>query len=416
MECRRVPVGVESQQRDLLRASPGSCPARGRGGSGRGRSDSRSPPSRRTRRRGRRSPRCSPCAPGLRAAHSPARPDAPVLRGRRRSPRRCRTRAVVEVQLDAALDDDGRGRADPPRTASRRRARDPGVSRSSSGPSRRASWPAPRCRGTSGCGRRAASASGAGLRLRHTSGSVSSRIPTRGAATPPISAQAIAGASGSRASAASMSASENSGSSSVPGEVRVVGGEVEVAVAAEAEQDHALLAGLLAASASSITARIACAGSGAGMIPSVRANCTAAVERLVLLVGARLDRARLHEPAQHRRVAVVAQPAGVHGRRDEVVPERVHRHQRRQPGGVAEVVAVDAAGQRRARRGLGGDEPRARARRAGTGTPARRSSSRRRRSRRSRPAPRPPAPSAAIASCPITVWCSSTWLSTEPSE
>ena len=61
------------------------------------------------------------------------------------------------------------------------------------------------------------------------------------------------------------------------GEVGVVGGEVEVAVAAEAEQDRALLARLAcAASASSITARIACADSGAGMIPSVRANRTAA--------------------------------------------------------------------------------------------------------------------------------------------
>jgi hypothetical protein len=51
----------------------------------------------------------------------------------------------------------------------------------------------------------------------------------------------------------------------------------------------------------------------------------------------------------------------VHGRWDEVVPERVHRHQRRQPDGVAEVVRVDAARQRRARRRLGGDEPRGRA-------------------------------------------------------
>ena len=38
--------------------------------------------------------------------------------------------------------------------------------------------------------------------------------------------------------------------------------------------------------------------------------------------------------------------------------ERVHRHQRRHPDRVAVVVAVDAAGQRRARRGLGGDDPR----------------------------------------------------------
>jgi len=49
-----------------------------------------------------------------------------------------------------------------------------------------------------------------------------------------------------------------------------------VAVAAQAEQDRALLPASFAASASSIAARIAWAGSGAGMIPSVRANWTAA--------------------------------------------------------------------------------------------------------------------------------------------
>ena len=79
-------------------------------------------------------------------------------------------------------------------------------------------------------------------------------------------------------------------------------------------------------------------------------------ERLVLLVGARLDQAGLHEPAQHRRVAVVAEPARVHRRRHEVVAERVHRHERGQPDGVAEVVAVGAAGERRAGRRLGGEE------------------------------------------------------------
>jgi hypothetical protein len=47
-------------------------------------------------------------------------------------------------------------------------------------------------------------------------------------------------------------------------------------VAAEPEQDPRASPACLAASASSITARIAWAGSGAGMIPSVRANCTAA--------------------------------------------------------------------------------------------------------------------------------------------
>jgi hypothetical protein len=87
------------------------------------------------------------------------------------------------------------------------------------------------------------------------------------------------------------------------------------------------------------------------MMPSVRANWTAAAKVSVWPEGAGLDQPRLHEPTHHRRVAVVAQPAGVDGRRHEVVPEGVHRHHRRQARGVAVVVAVDAARQRRARRG-----------------------------------------------------------------
>jgi hypothetical protein len=44
---------------------------------------------------------------------------------------------------------------------------------------------------------------------------------------------------------------------------------------------------------------------------------------------------------------------------DEAVAERVHLHQRREPGRVAEVVGVDALGERGARRGLHGPELRA---------------------------------------------------------
>ena len=82
----------------------------------------------------------------------------------------------------------------------------------------------------------------------------------------------------------------------VPRQIRVVGAQVEVAMPAETEQDHALLAGLLAALASSIAARIACAGSGAGMIPSERANVIGRVERLVLPICP-----RLHEPVLDQR-------------------------------------------------------------------------------------------------------------------
>ena len=61
--------------------------------------------------------------------------------------------------------------------------------------------------------------------------------------------------------------------------------------------------------------------------------------------------------ADDRRVAVVAEPAGVDGRRHEVVAERVHRQQRRHAGGVAEVVVEAALGERRARRRLDRHEP-----------------------------------------------------------
>ena len=80
-------------------------------------------------------------------------------------------------------------------------------------------------------------------------------------------------------------------------------------------------------------------------------------EGLVLPVRPRLDDAGLDQGAQHGRVAVVAQPAGVHRRRHEIVAQRVHGQQWGQPGGVAEVVAEQAAGQRRAGRRFGRDEP-----------------------------------------------------------
>ena len=139
-----------------------------------------------------------------------------------------------------------------------------------------------------------------------------------------------------------------------------------------------------------------------------------------LRVRPRLDHALLDERADDRRVAVVAQAAGVDRRRHEVVAERVHRHQRGQPDRVAEVVAVGAPGQGRAGGRLGGDEAgragRRGASRGRTGRRSRRSWSRRRRSRSTTSGYSPAISICAIASWPITVWCRQTWLSTEPSE
>ena len=55
---------------------------------------------------------------------------------------------------------------------------------------------------------------------------------------------------------------------------------------------------------------------------------------------------------------MVAQAAGVDGRRHEAVAERVHLDQRRQADRVAEVVGVAAAGQGRAGFGLDGEDAR----------------------------------------------------------
>ena len=87
----------------------------------------------------------------------------------------------------------------------------------------------------------------------------------------------------------------------------------------------------------------------------------AGLERRPLVDGLRLDEPLLLEHRHERRHAVVAEPAGMDRLRDEVVAERVHLHQRRHLGRVAEVVAVDALGQRRRRLRLDRDDPRLRA-------------------------------------------------------
>ena len=81
------------------------------------------------------------------------------------------------------------------------------------------------------------------------------------------------------------------------------------------------------------------------------------LEALDLVVRDRLDQAEVQQVADHRRHAVVAQAAGVEAGRDELGAERVHLDQRRQVPGVAEVVGVPAAGQRRAGHRLARDHP-----------------------------------------------------------
>jgi hypothetical protein len=61
----------------------------------------------------------------------------------------------------------------------------------------------------------------------------------------------------------------------------------------------------------------------------------------------RLDQLLVVELGYQRRIAVVAQAAGVDAGRHEVVAQGVHLHQRCVAGGVAEVVGIDALGQAR---------------------------------------------------------------------
>ena len=100
--------------------------------------------------------------------------------------------------------------------------------------------------------------------------------------------------------------------------------------------------------ASSIAAFTAWFASGAGRIPSIRANSDAGLEDLGLRVGARLDEPELVEVADHRRHPVVAQPARVERRRNERRAEGVHLHERREVAGVAEVEGVQALREARA--------------------------------------------------------------------
>ena len=145
-------------------------------------------------------------------------------------------------------------------------------------------------------------------------------------------------------------------SSSWPEKISVVRGHVERAVARQVEQDHALLAGLarglgLVEDGADRARRL-----GTGQDRLGAGEPDGGLERRVLLVRARLHHAGLDEARDERRVAVVAQAAGVHRRRHEVVAERVHGEERGHADGVAEVVAVAAAGECWAGRRLGGDE------------------------------------------------------------
>src|SRR2546422_977834 len=82
------------------------------------------------------------------------------------------------------------------------------------------------------------------------------------------------------------------------------------------------------------------------------------VKDSALRVGNAFDVAMIDECRYQRRHAVIAQTTGVDAVRNEIVAERVHLYQRRHLSGVAKVVGVFAAGDRRTRLRLRGEEPR----------------------------------------------------------
>ena len=143
-----------------------------------------------------------------------------------------------------------------------------------------------------------------------------------------------------------------------PARYLLVGREVEVAVPAQVEEDDPRDApASRPRSASSIATRIAWFDSGAGRMPSVRANWTPAAKLAFWWTARASMRPWSLSRLTSGRHAVVAQPAGVDRLRDEVVAEGVHLDDRGHLRRVAEVVGVDAAGQRRRRLGLDGDDP-----------------------------------------------------------
>ena len=129
-----------------------------------------------------------------------------------------------------------------------------------------------------------------------------------------------------------------------------------MAVSAQAEQDHARLARVSRAGGLVDHGADRVRGLGSGDDPLGAREPHRGLERLVLFVGSRLDQTRFYQAAYQRRVAVVAQAAGVHGRRHEVVSKCVHRHQRRHSHCVAEVVCVGSSRQCGARGGFCRDE------------------------------------------------------------
>src|SRR5215204_678530 len=141
-------------------------------------------------------------------------------------------------------------------------------------------------------------------------------------------------------------------------EVLLVGREVEVAVAAEVEEDGLLLSCFLRFERQVYGGfdRVRYLGRRQDALRPGKRD--PGLEGGVLGVGPRLDESLVRERRDYGGVAVVTQAPGVDAAWDERVPERVHLHHRGCAGGVAEIVGVAAFGERRARGRLDGHDAR----------------------------------------------------------
>src|SRR5262249_11778729 len=137
-----------------------------------------------------------------------------------------------------------------------------------------------------------------------------------------------------------------------------VGGQVQQPVPAQRGQDDLLLAGVLAPQRFLDAGGDRVRGLRRRQDPLGPGEPQPRLEALRLRLGHRLDQAQLVDVRPQRRHALVAQPARVDRVRHELVPEGVHLEQRGGPGGIAEVVGVHAAGERRARGRLDGAQHR----------------------------------------------------------
>src|SRR3712207_3090880 len=115
----------------------------------------------------------------------------------------------------------------------------------------------------------------------------------------------------------------------VAGQVLLVGAQVEVAVAAEVEEDDPLLAGLFGFEREIYGRPYGMRDLRGGDDAFRPCKEHPSLKGLVLGVSAGLDEALVCQRRDYRRVAVVTQASGVDPSRHERVAQRVHLHQDR---------------------------------------------------------------------------------------